>query len=869
MIRLKSVKTRLSISVSLLIILLICIVSYVTLSHFEASTKKLIEQQQFSTVLLLANEIDDKLTNALDQLVALSQKFPPEHIQNAIKANDFLDTHNENKTVFNNGIFLFNNSGIMIAETQKPARTGHDYSYREYLKSTLKLRKPYIGDPYFSTQQHKHPAVMLTVPIFSRNGQIVGILAGSIDLLSDNVLGRLINMKNGESGFFFLISKDRKIILHPDKKRILSKDIAEGANRSLDKAVKGFEGAEETITSTGIQALSAYKSLKSKDWLVGAIYPAKEAFAPIYKARTTLLLTLCIITLFVTAIIWSLMNILTKPFLNFTKHVESISTKTGDDRLISIESTDEIARLATAFNKMVTDLDRQQAELLSSKEHLSVTLRSIADGVIVTDINSNLILMNRVAETLTGWVQDEVLGSPLNSFFAIYDEKTRRPITHTVDQLLMNGNITTKPVYSILVSRDGIEYLTANSFAPIHNSSNVVIGAVLVFQDITEKRRLQNENIRSDKLESIGVLAGGIAHDFNNLLTSILGNISLAKMMVKSSPEKLQERLASAEFASLRARDLTKRLLTFSQGGAPIRKTICFSELLKSYTGLALSGSNAIFDLQIQDNLWPIDADFGQVGQVISNLLINADQSMPDGGKISIECCNFEISNETHLPLPPGKYLYLRVSDEGLGIHEEHINKIFEPYFTQKKNGRGLGLATVYSIIQNHNGHITVDSEIDVGTTFTLYLPASDNLLDIPSVDKTGTMHGKGNILIMDDEESVRQITGNMLSHVGFSVDFAKDGDETISMFNNALHNGRTYDLVIMDLTIPGGMGGKETITRLKEIYPKVRALVSSGYSSDPILSDYINYGFLGVILKPYKVEELCMAVIDTLKTKI
>jgi len=475
------------------------------------------------------------------------------------------------------------------------------------------------------------------------------------------VLGRLINMKNGESGFFFLISKDRKIILHPDKKRILSKDIAEGANRSLDKAVKGFEGAEETITSTGIQALSAYKSLKSKDWLVGAIYPAKEAFAPIYKARTTLLLTLCIITLFVTAIIWSLMNILTKPFLNFTKHVESISTKTGDDRLISIESTDEIARLATAFNKMVTDLDRQQAELLSSKEHLSVTLRSIADGVIVTDINSNLILMNRVAETLTGWVQDEVLGSPLNSFFAIYDEKTRRPITHTVDQLLMNGNITTKPVYSILVSRDGIEYLTANSFAPIHNSSNVVIGAVLVFQDITEKRRLQNENIRSDKLESIGVLAGGIAHDFNNLLTSILGNISLAKMMVKSSPEKLQERLASAEFASLRARDLTKRLLTFSQGGAPIRKTICFSELLKSYTGLALSGSNAIFDLQIQDNLWPIDADFGQVGQVISNLLINADQSMPDGGKISIECCNFEISNETHLPLPPGKYLYLRL----------------------------------------------------------------------------------------------------------------------------------------------------------------------------------------------------------------
>ncbi len=869
MIRLKSVKTRLSIAVSLLIIVLIGIVSYLTLSHFGASTKKLIEQQQFSTVFLLANEIDDKLSNALNQLVALSQKFPPENIQNAIKANNFLETHNENKTVFNNGIFLFNKSGIMVAETQIPARTGQDYSYREYLKSTLKLRKPYIGDPYFSTQLHKHPAVMLTVPIFNHDGQIEGILAGSIDLLSDNVLGRIINMKNGESGFFFLTTKDRNIILHPDKNRILSRDIPEGANKSLDKAVMGFEGTEETITSTGIQALSAYKSLKSKDWLVGAIYPVKEAFAPFYQARTTLLLTLAIITIFVTAIIWSLMNILTKPFLDFTRHVESISTKTGNDRLITIESTDEIARLAAAFNKMVTDLDHQQAELLSSREHLSVTLRSIADGVIVTDINSNLILMNRVAETLTGWTQEEVLGSPLNSFFAIYDEKTRRPITHTVDQVLMSGAITTKPVYSILVSRDGIEYLTADSFAPIHNSSNVVIGAVLVFQDITEKRRLQDEHIRTDKLESIGVLAGGIAHDFNNLLTSILGNISLAKMMIKSSPEQLHERLASAEFASLRARDLTKRLLTFSQGGAPIRKTICFSELLKSYAGLALSGSNAIYDLHIQDNLWPIDADFGQMGQVISNLLINADQSMPDGGRISIECSNLELFHEAQQPLLPGKYLILRISDEGQGIPEEHLNKIFEPYFTQKKDGRGLGLATVYSIVQNHNGHITVDSEFGAGTVFTVYLPASDNLPAIATADNTDTLQGTGNILIMDDEESVRQIAGKILCHIGFSVDYAKDGDETVSMFNHALRNGKTYDLVIMDLTIPGGMGGRETISRLKGIYPKVRALVSSGYSSDPILSDYINNGFLGVVLKPYKVEELCMAVIDTLKIKV
>ncbi|MBI5594105.1 MAG: response regulator [Deltaproteobacteria bacterium] len=373
-------------------------------------------------------------------------------------------------------------------------------------------------------------------------------------------------------------------------------------------------------------------------------------------------------------------------------------------------------------------------------------------------------------------------------------------------------------------------------------------------QEITERKKAEAELLKAQKLELVGILAGGIAHGFNNLLTAILGNISLAKM---SPPDRIHECLAAAEKASLRAKDLTQQLLTFSRGGAPVRKTIAAGEVIRICATLALSGSKATCESVIPDDLWPIDADEGQISQVINNLLLNAIQAMSDGGRIMIQCENVAIGKESILPLKEGDYIKISIKDEGTGIPEENFEKIYDPFFTSKEHGRGLGLASTYSIIKNHKGHITVDSIFGSGATFTIYLPVAESKAEVPKAADVRPSPGAGRILIMDDEEIVRQIAGAMLTHLGYEIECANDGTKAIEAYVNALKLGRPFVAVIMDLTIPGGMGGKEAMQKLIEIDPNVKAIVSSGYSYDPIMSNFRDYGFAGVVPKPYRMDEL------------
>jgi len=298
-------------------------------------------------------------------------------------------------------------------------------------------------------------------------------------------------------------------------------------------------------------------------------------------------------------------------------------------------------------------------------------------------------------------------------------------------------------------------------------------------------------------------------------------------------------------------------LLTFSRGGAPVRKTIAAGNVIKSCAKLALSGSKAICEYAISDDLWPIDADEGQISQVIHNLMINAIQAMPDGGIIMIQCENVAIDKENILPLKKGDYIKISVKDKGTGISEENLGKIYDPFFTSKEHGRGLGLASTYSIIKNHQGHITVDSTFGSGTTFTIYFPVSESLAEVSKAADVRPHSGAGRILIMDDEEIVRQIAEAMLTHLGYEVECSNDGTEAIEVYMNALKLGRPFSAVIMDLTIPGGMGGKEAMQKLIEIDPNVKAIVSSGYSYDPVMSNFRDYGFAGVVPKPYQLDEL------------
>ena len=504
---------------------------------------------------------------------------------------------------------------------------------------------------------------------------------------------------------------------------------------------------------------------------------------------------------------------------------------------------------------------RKDAEALLSeeRERLAVTLRSIGDGVITTDTDGNVVLLNKVAEELTGWSQQDATGEPLTKVFNIINQTTRKACENPITKILASGKIIGLANHTVLIAKDGQERIIADSGAPIRNLKSEIIGAVLVFRDTTDQVRMEQELLKAKKLESVGILAGGIAHDFNNILMAILGNLNLANTFIDKD-NKASSLLTKVEKATERAKLLTQQLLTFSKGGEPVKETSSIREVITDSAEFILHGSNIACNYQIADDLWLVDIDKGQMSQVIQNLIMNASHAMPESGTITISGENIAQLDNPEILLPADKkYVKIAIQDTGTGIPEEIIDKIFDPYFSTKKEGSGLGLAIIYSIISKHDGHIGVSSTAGQGTTFTIYLPASGSKKPVITEErKTSRLSpGKKKILIMDDDEMIRELAESTFTHLGFDVVLAKDGEEAVNFYRETMGSDRPIDLGIMDLTIPGGMGGKEAVQKVLEIDPGAKVVVSSGYSNDPILAHYEDFGFKAALVKPYALKEL------------
>ncbi len=488
-------------------------------------------------------------------------------------------------------------------------------------------------------------------------------------------------------------------------------------------------------------------------------------------------------------------------------------------------------------------------ELSESEEKYRTLVEQSYDGIYIYAGGSFRLVNNRMCD-LTGYTKEELYGLKFWELAHPDDQQRIREY-----ELLRESGATVPSVFQVkIVKKNGVERFIEFSAKGITlQGEYAVLG---VGRDITALKLFDEEQSKVDKLESLGILAGGIANDFNNFLSAIIGNLSLARLMVEPGTD-IYEILTSSEHAASQASTLTRQLLTFSKGGEPIKDLVSITTLLQESCNLILSGSNVTAEYDFPEDLQLINADPGQISQSINNIIINANQAMPEGGRIFISAENIEISDNISIPLKKGSYIRIHIKDEGMGIPEEQFTVIFDPFFSTKQLGTGLGLSTAYSIINKHHGHILVESEINSGSTFIIYLPSVSDKIEKKQMEIDFLAATGERILVMDDKEIVRDTVSAILERLGYEVECAVDGREAIDKYVSSMKNGNPFSAVILDLTIPAGMGGRETVKELLSIDPDVRAIVSSGYSTDPVMSDYETYGFRGVMAKPYSISQI------------
>ena len=444
--------------------------------------------------------------------------------------------------------------------------------------------------------------------------------------------------------------------------------------------------------------------------------------------------------------------------------------------------------------------------------------------------------------------------------------KTTPKMCKTIKKALSGEVVSYEDLYTSVTG--GKTTYIRGLFSPVmsDHSPTEVIAAL---EDITDLKKHQEEQQKIEKLESLGILAGGIAHDFNNILTGIMGNLSFSQLLIDTD-HRAHKPLAEAEKATRRAAELAQQLLTFAKGGKPNKKVVSLRRLVSDAVSFMLRGSNVSAVVNISTSLHAIQADEGQICQVLNNLIVNADQAMPGGGTLTITGRNDRLQGANSLNLDAGTYIRLDIHDTGCGITTDNLAKIFDPYFSTKVSGTGLGLATAYSIIQQHKGHISVSSAFGAWTTFTILLPSigtSSEEMPLAREEITETFKG-GSILVMDDEKMIRDIAAHILSFLGYEVTTCADGEEAILLYKASFQSPKTYAAIIMDLTIPGGLGGKETAEQILAFDPTAHLIVSSGYSSDPVVANFRQYGFSGAITKPYNINDFKKAL-STVQTRI
>jgi PAS domain S-box-containing protein len=513
--------------------------------------------------------------------------------------------------------------------------------------------------------------------------------------------------------------------------------------------------------------------------------------------------------------------------------------------------------LAVQIGNAVARLRGREA-LRREHELVSAITESSPVGIVVAGSDGRIRFANAAAEKTLGLTRENIRGRTFNdpAWRICAPDGKEFPDEGLPFSIVKRTGRPVSGVRHAIELPGGRRVQLLINAAPLTGAAGEFEGMVASLEDITDRIKAGEELERVQRLESLGLLAGGIAHDFNNLMGGMFGYVDMAREFCIID-EQAHSYLDSAMQAYHKAKALTMQLLTFSKGGAPVKKFMALEPCLHQNALLAASGSNIRCSFELAPQLWHVEADEGQIGQVISNIVINARQAMPTGGVVKICAENMELKTGDPYPVTGGRYVKVTISDNGPGIAFEHLSHLFDPFFTTKQMGSGLGLSIAHSVLKKHGGHIQVESSLGNGATFTLFIPTSSSRAEMQGSEPERAVRAGGRVLVMDDEELVREMAGDMLQNAGFEVCLCANGDEAVELYKRAMSDGRPFALVILDLTIPGGRGGADTVQELLSLDPRACAVVSSGYADDPVCRDFARHGFRGVVVKPYRIEDL------------
>jgi len=874
-----NLRTKISLHTTIMITLALCIAGGLYIGFLRVSLRNALFDGLRSSSIASSEAISRFLIDSLRDSQAVAFALPAEAIKerNTAAIDDKLKTLAEIFPHFDNGMFILDPEGRLWSDyPSHPETREADFSFREYFQRTIREGRGIISTPYKSSRTDE-PVITFTAPLRDSSNNLAGILGCSSRLLSASATGIISTTKIGHSGYVFVFDKTRLMIIHPDSRRILQRDVPPGSNPLLDAAVdKGFTGVGETVNSRGVAMVASVSKIPGMDWVLVAQQPTKEAYAPIREAVRRILigiviaglLSISVTMLIVRRMTGSLVK-LREAAVDLGRSVDRVDgnwqeeTQSLRSELASIIRSDEIGDLAAAFTEMCSGLEKALFSLSQTKDMLQALIQSAPVAIDMMDSERKVLMWNPAAERILGWKAEEVIGKLHPMASDGMQEDYPDLIKAAFDGRIVNSIKTQQK------RKDGSLINVSLSAAPVYDGFGKVFGAMEILVDITENIRAEQEQSRLEtqlrqahKMEAIGTLAGGIAHDFNNILSAIIGysELALTKMPEGTQARRNVEQVLKAGF---RARDLVKQILAFSRKAETEKKVLQLSTVIKETLSLLRASLPSTIQIKedLQEGKSVVLADATQIHQVVMNLCTNAAHSMNEkGGVLEIGLSRVDASAAPHTELEPGAYMRLTVKDTGHGMTRETMDRIFDPYFTTKHmgvGGTGLGLAVVRGIVKSYGGAIGVESEPGVGSSFEVFLPEVDEEVSTQSPLQKHHQGGSAHILFVDDEASLVDVGRQMLEHLGYTVTTRTSSIEALEAFRA---DPKRFDLVITDTTMPN-MTGIELSSEIRRVRADIPIILCTGFSEMATPEKTKVMGIQELIMKPLAITDMARAI--------